>query len=213
MIECGVSWNTIKKSLNYDISNLLCCLVSHIHSDHSKSILDLLKSGIDVYSTAEVKEKHPLVTALKPKERIQIGDFYITPLPVPHSCECYAFLIYHNEFGKLIFATDCSNFKYRIPNINHILIEANYSEDLVINNMCEGFNTRSLYDNHLEINNSIKSLKANFNSGLQNIVLLHLSDNNSDEKDFIKITKKELAFENVFSASKGLEINILKDEF
>ena len=139
--------------------------------------------------------------------------FRSQPLSVPHSCECYAYIIQHEEFGKLVFATDCSAFKYKIKSVNHWLLEANYSEQILITKMCDNEISRSLYWNHLELEDCINALKVNFSADTQSITLIHLSDTNSDEKEFVKRVKRELGFDNVVVADRGMEIEIQKSEF
>ena len=38
LIELGVKWDNILNGLNYKTGDIVGCLVSHRHSDHSKSI-------------------------------------------------------------------------------------------------------------------------------------------------------------------------------
>ena len=146
-------------------------------------------------------------------EKTRIGGFLIQPLLVPHSCECYAYIIQHEEFGKLVFATDCSAFKYKIKSVNHWLLEANYSEQILINKMCDDDLGRSLYGNHLELEDTVAVLKANFCSATQSVTLIHLSDTNSNEKEFVKRVKDEFGFDNVTAATSGQTIILEKEEF
>ena len=156
---------------------------------------------------------HPKVKVPKMGEKTQIGGFSIQPLSVPHSCECYAYIIQHKELGKLVFATDCSAFKYKIKSVNHWLLEANYSEQILIDKMCDNEMGRSLYGNHLELEDCINALKVNFSADTQSITLIHLSDTNSDEKEFIQRVKDELGFDNVTAATSGQTIILEKEEF
>ncbi len=145
--------------------------------------------------------------------KTQIGGFKAHPLLVPHNTECYAYIITHEEFGKIVFATDCSDFKYKIKGVQHWLIESNYSDDIIIDNMCNNEYSRSASENHLEIGQTIDVLKHNYSPELQSIGLLHLSNGNSNAKEFIQRVKSELCFENVFVADKNLEIELNKSEF
>ena len=150
---------------------------------------------------------------LKKGIKTRIGNFIVQPIPVDHSCECYAFLIENKNIGRLVFATDCSLFPYKIKNVHHFFIEANYSDDIAIDNMCNGFDNRSSSNHHLEINDTIEALKRNYSSSLQTICLLHLSSGNSNANEFKQRVKDELGFSNVYVADKGLTINLDKDEF
>lgn len=146
-------------------------------------------------------------------EKTLIGGFSIQPLLVPHSVECYAYIITHEEFGKLVFCTDATSFKYKIKNVNHWLIEANYSEQILIDKMCDNSMGRSLYQHHHELEDCIKALKVNFSADTQNILLIHLSDGNSDEKSFVQRVKDELGFDRVDAARPNQIINLEREEF
>jgi phosphoribosyl 1,2-cyclic phosphodiesterase len=213
IIELGCSWNDILCNLNYDLSRVCAALVTHKHHDHAKSISNALKYGLSVYSTKDVQSICQDAKMLKKGVKTRIGNFTVQPIPVDHSCECYAFLIEHDDIGRLVFATDCESFPYKIKNVHHFLIEANYSEEIAIDNMCNGFDNRSLSNQHLEINDTIDALKRNYTPSLQNIFLLHLSSGNSNADEFKQRVKDELGFSNVYVADKGLTIKLDKDEF
>ena len=211
--ELGCSWSEILSQLTFDLSRVSGALVSHRHQDHAKSISNALKYGLSVYSTEDVQSIHPKVKVLKKSHKTRIGRFVVQPIPIKHSVECYAFLIEHDDIGRLVFVTDCESFPYKIKNVHHFLIEANYSEDIAIDNMCNGFDNRSMSNQHLEINDTIDALKQNYSPSLQTVLLLHLSSGNSNANEFKQRVKDELGFSNVYVADRGLTINLDKDEF
>lgn len=213
IIELGCSWKDIMSNLNYDLSKVRGTLVSHKHLDHSKSIPNALRYGLSVYSCEDVQSIHSKVKVLKKGVKTRIGGFIVQPIPVEHSCECYAFLIEHKDIGRLAFVTDCVSFPYKIKNVNHWLIEANNDEMLMIDHLCEGYNSHSMSNQHLEINDTIDVLKRNYSLSLQTILLLHLSAGNSNAEGFKQRVKEAIGVSNVFIADKGLTINLEKDEF
>jgi hypothetical protein len=58
-----------------------------------------------------------------------------------------------------------------------------------------------------------RTILANDTSKLRNIVLLHLSDGNSDEESFIKTIKDATGIPNVFAAKKDLKIDLNAEPF
>lgn len=184
-----------------------------MHKDHSLSIPNAIKNGLSVYSCSEVQSAHPQVKVLKNGLKTQIGGFSVQPLPLEHSCECIGFIISHKECGKILFATDCSKFLYRIKGCNHILIESNWSEDVVLDNVINDDTPAAHYENHLELKDAISAIRENYSGDLMNVVLLHLSANNSDEKFFVDNVKSEIGFSNVYIAKKRLEIELSTCEF
>lgn len=213
LLELGVAWNDILNGLNYNLKKVVGCLVSHKHNDHAKSIPNALKSGVSVFSCEEVSTIHKGVKTLYKGFKKTIGGFVIIPLPLKHNCECYGYIIKHKEFGKLVFATDCLDFKYKVKDVNHWLIECNHSEDIMIDNMCNNIYSVSANENHLEISKTIKALNANYSCELQNIVLLHLSQGNADKVSFIGRVKEEVCFNSVFVAESGFELELNESEF
>lgn len=214
IIELGLPWKEIMSHLNYDIGCVVAAICSHEHQDHAnkETIKKAIFYGIDVYSCHDVAKMNKGVKELKKGRKTSIGGFKIQPIPLKHSCECYGFLIEHDEMGKLVFATDCSEFLYRIKNVNYWLIEANYSEDVLIDNACNNKEMRSRHEHHLELNDTIYALKENFSSCTNAIVLLHLSDGNSNAEMFKKRIIEELGFFNIYIAEKDLYLR-LEDDF
>lgn len=145
--------------------------------------------------------------------KTRIGKFLIQPIPLKHNVDCIGFVIDTPKDGRIVFATDCESFPYKIKNVNHWLIECNYSEDLIIDHLCDGYNSRSMSGNHLEINDTIDALKRNYSPVLQTVVLCHLSDGNSNAEDFKSRVQSELGFPNVYVAESGMTIELNKEEF
>lgn len=215
VIELGVSWSNIIKALDYDVRNVVAAIVSHGHSDHAKrdTVNNMLGYGIPIYSCVEVAMTYKGVHTLKKNQKTLIGGFKIQPIPLQHSVECFGFIVEHEEFGKLVFATDCSEFCYRIKNVNHWFIECNWSEDILVDNLCDNSEMRSRHEHHLELNDTILALKENFSPLLNTIVLLHLSNGNSNSEMFKKRVSEELGFFNIYIAEKGLSLHLEKEEF
>ena len=213
IIELGCGWNDILSNIKYDLSNVRGCLVSHRHKDHSKSIPNALKYGLSVYSCKDVQSIHSEVKVLKKGVKTRIGGFLIQPIPLKHNVECIGFVIDNPATNRIVFATDCESFPYKIKGVSHFLIEANNDESLIIDHLCDGYNSRSMSGNHLEINDTIDALKRNYSPALQTVVLCHLSDGNSNAEDFKQRVQTELGFPNVYVAESGMIIELNKEEF
>jgi phosphoribosyl 1,2-cyclic phosphodiesterase len=149
---------------------------------------------------------------LKPKIQYKIGGFVVMALPVQHNCENYSFLITHKEFGSLVFCTDAVSFPYKIKGLNHLLIEANNSEDLMIDNLCRNQEIRSHNEYHMEINQTIEAIKRNMNPELRTLMLVHLSDGQSDEKLFQKMVFEEVGIRPII-ADKNVKVELNSEDF
>lgn len=214
LIELGVAWKDILKSLNYKIDDVCGCVVSHKHTDHANkdTIKKVIQYGIPIYSCKETREVNERIINIKKSRKTSVGGFKIQPIPLHHSCECFGYLIETQDNQRIVFATDCCEFLYKIKKVNHWLIECNWSEDVLIDNMCDNAEMRSRHEHHLELNDTIFALKENFSSSMNTIVLLHLSNGNSNEEMFKSRISEELGFFNIYIAKKGLSLQ-LQDDF
>lgn len=142
LLELGINFKNIKKELGFNLNNVVGALVSHEHKDHCKCVNEVITSGIDVYmskgTAAGIEFKAPIETVnyrvqqLKHAESYRIGSFLVVPFNVQHDVnEPLGFLIYHKDIGKILFATDTYYLKNTFMDIDHVLIECNYSEDVL----------------------------------------------------------------------------------
>ena len=188
ILECGEKFSKVKESLNFDLSGVVGALSSHVHLDHSKYINEFTSSGIKVYSNKSTVNKFGGETSnlkiVEPKKQFNVGSFSVIPFLVRHdpTIETYGFLINHIEMGKCVFLTDLVYSKYLFPSVNNWLIEANYCDEKV--NSSNGFLSQRIINSHLSVQNCIKLLQANDLSQTNNICLIHLSDSNSNSKEF-----------------------------
>lgn len=193
LIECGIKYKDIQVALNFDTKRVVGCLLSHEHKDHSKGLKDVLRAGIDVFmskGTAEAEGiKHHRINIVENKKQFKIGTFTILPFDVEHDVnEPFGFLIANEQDDKLLFATDTYYIKYKFTGLTHLMIECNYSQTILDDNIKTGVvpqvMKRRLMQSHFSLENVIEFLKANDLSKVDEIHLLHLSDTNSNELEF-----------------------------
>lgn len=222
LIECGVNIKEIKQALDFDYSKVVGCVVTHEHLDHAKSAVDVARLGIDVYCSLGTMKARSLgslnrVNRIQSKQTIQIGSFKIMAFDVQHdAAEPLGFLIDHPDCGKVLFLTDTNYCKYTFPGLNNIIIEANFSKEIIDRKFGpesgKEFLRNRILRSHFSLENCKDMLKANDLSKVNNIVLIHLSDSNSNEKQFQKEVS-ELTGKNVSVAFKGMEIEFNKTPF
>ncbi|CAI6222942.1 Lactamase-B domain-containing protein [Bacillus subtilis] len=178
------------------MSQFAGCLVSHEHGDHCKAIKDVLKAGIDCYmspgTAGAIGISHHRIKPVRAKQPFKVGSWSIMPFDVQHDvAEPYGFLLANEDGDKLLFATDTYYIKYKFPGLTHIMVECNYSNEILNENIESGhtppFMKRRLLQSHFSLENVKEFLKANDLSRVQEIWLLHLSESNSDE-EFLKKT-------------------------
>jgi phosphoribosyl 1,2-cyclic phosphodiesterase len=218
IIDCGVNWDHIKKAVDFRFSNIDGLLISHQHGDHSKSIDKAIGRALKIYTSNLCAgglgiSSYANLYTLENFKISQIGDFQVMPLPLDHDAPCQGFVINHYSVGTIVFATDTTDFPYVIPNVNHWIIEANFCEEILKEKIEQGndnyLNSRVI-NSHMSIQKTIKALQRNNLNNTKIITLIHLSDRNSDEARFLKITEQKIGIP-TFVASNGMELNLSND--
>ncbi|WP_374717912.1 MBL fold metallo-hydrolase [Neobacillus sp.] len=193
LLECGINYRDIQKGLQFQMSQIAACLITHEHGDHCKSIKDVLKAGIDCYmstGTAEaISVKHHRIKNVEAKKQFTIGTWTILPFDVQHDVsEPLGFLLVNQQGEKLLFATDTYYIKYKFKGLTHIMVECNYSLEILNENIARGsvpkVMKQRLMRSHFNLENVKDFLRANDLKKVQEIWLLHLSDSNSDAERF-----------------------------
>lgn len=194
LIEAGARYKEMLAGLDYKIETVNGMIVSHEHKDHSKYIEQYLKKGLLVHMPRSMKNNLDLshvynAISVDIGVTYELGNFTIKAFELVHSVDCFGYYIYHKDLGKMLFITDTEYVKYRFSKlgINHIVVEANYSKELLNRSKV---NSNHVLKGHMEINTTTNFLKENDTSSLKNVVLVHLSDSNSDEQLFSKLTTK-----------------------
>ena len=198
IIEAGVPFKEVKVALGFNVRKIVGMVVSHSHGDHSKYATEYEKAGIPIFKPYECETINRVTANLTET----YANFSITEIGLVHDVLCYGFYINHPEIGNLVYASDTEYIKYRFKNLNHILVEANHSIDLVDRNAAK---YEHQIRGHMSIETTCNFLEANKNPLLLNVVLCHLSQDSADEKLFLD-KAKDVVDCNVYIASKGLEI-------
>ncbi|HHY42544.1 MAG TPA: MBL fold metallo-hydrolase [Thermoanaerobacterales bacterium] len=211
LLECGIGINNILRNLKFGVSSLAGCLVSHGHKDHAKAVKDLMKFGIDIYlsqgTADEISGLGPWrhrINIIKAKQQFKIGTWTILPFETQHdAAEPLGFLFANQAGEKLLYATDTYYIRYKFSGLTHIMVECNYSIDILNENIRAGkvyqAQKNRILKSHFSLENVKDFLRANDLSQVREIWLLHLSDGNSDAKRF-KQEIQELTGKMVFVA-------------
>lgn len=202
LIECGIPFKELQKRLNFQVSRLDGCLVSHGHGDHSKSIQQVMDAGVDVYCTkgtfaeCNVKSNFHRFNPVGENEFFHVGPWRLRTFDTVHDCEGSVGFVVHEpgEGDRLVFITDTGYCRYTFPGMTHLMVEANFSEEILSANVDAGridkARARRVRENHFSIERVVDLLKANDLSRLREIRLLHLSSGNSNEAMFKRMIQE-----------------------
>lgn len=217
IIEVGLPIKSIQRGLNYNISNIVGAIGTHSHLDHMHSAKEIMKIGIDLFVTKETADALGLsghrLNIIEPLKQFEIGDFIILGFPTEHDCPgSVGYLIQYRPTGeKLLFLTDSYYSKYKFSGLSYIMIECNYIKETLDANIAAGLIDERmkprLLQSHFSLEHVKEFLQANDLSQCREIILLHLSDSNSDAARMIKEIK-ELTGITPKIAAPGLEVNL-----
>lgn len=213
LLELGINFKNIKKELGFDLSKVVGALVTHEHKDHSKCVNDAIVSGIDVYmsegTAAGIEFKVPIemvsnrLNYLRHNVPKNIGGFTIIPFNTQHDVnEPLGFLIYHPKLGKIVFATDTYYLKNKFQNVDHVLIECNYSEDVLPT--LPPWRARTI-KSHMSLETLKETLPTWNLEKTKDITLIHISNDNGNPDRFQKEIEKLTGIK-TYAAVPGLEI-------
>lgn len=215
IIEAGVRFIEVKKALGFDIRKVSGCLITHQHNDHAKYIKAMVESGFPTLALEEVWNAKGVTGSraycIERGKGYRFGRFKVLPFDACHDVPCVGYLIDHPETGRIMFLTDSCMCEYVFPGLNQVMIECNYSDAKLVEAINAGRTLPSqrerLMTSHMELNTCKGFLCANDLTNVANIVLLHLSDNNSDEKNFVSEIERQTG-KVVYAAHTGLEIEL-----
>ena len=223
IIECGVAPERAFQETHIQPSKVSGCLISHEHGDHAAFADRYTRYGMRVFASmgtirAAGLSASPRVLSLQALRPAIVGEFVVTPFNVYHdAAEPLGFLVTHPELGKLLFATDTVRLDCGFRGINHILIEANWSEAILDKRVGSGeedvARAARIKSTHLSLERACDYVRQVDNRLLENVVLLHLSDRNSDEEKFRETMSFSPRLSSVYVARPGLKIELENANF
>ena len=211
LLECGLTYKKLQKKIGFNLSNIVACLVTHSHKDHSKCVSELIHRGIKVYMSYGTAKKLGVenVEIIDDMEQFNVGSFDCISFNVFHDDpEPLGFLLKSRVDGDvLVFATDTVNLRYNFPGLNILAIEANFDPEILARS--EKIPDKVKYRierTHMSIDVLCDYLRTMDLSMCREIHLLHLSDGMSHEINFVnKVRKVVPPHINVSACSK--EVN------
>ncbi len=193
LIECGVRFRDIQQWLEFRVCDLGGCLVSHEHQDHARAASEMMRAGVDCYMSRGTQEARGVhghhLRIIRAREEFTVGTWRVLPFETQHdAAEPLGFLLANRNGEKLLYATDTYYVRYRFRGLTHIMVECNYALDIlranVESDVVPGVLKNRVLRSHMSLEHLKDFLRANDLSRVQEIWLLHLSDDNSDAARF-----------------------------
>lgn len=199
ILDCGIPIKSIKKGLNWDISRIVGVCVSHGHTDHAKSVKDFEDMGISVFKPYDETKACPL--------KIRYGSFDIQAFKLPHNgTPNYGYYI-KADGQKILYLTDFEycQFNFKALEVNHILIECNYQQDLVSRDLP---NFEHKIRGHCSLDTCKNFIAANKTNALRTVILCHLGAETTIDEECVAEVEKVAGNANVSVARKGKTIEL-----
>ena len=200
ILDCGISFKDIKIGLDFDLSRVVGVLVTHQHLDHSKSVADFKKYGIDVWQPYLDEKKI---------QKNQFGSFKVQCFDLPHNgTENRGFLI-EADGQKILYMTDFEYCSYVFAKqmVNHILVECNYQQEYVDKDLP---NFEHKVRGHCSLDTCKEFVKTNATDSLDTVILLHMGQETCNPIECVAEVQKAANKAYVDYARAGLEVE-LKD--
>lgn len=193
LIDPGIRFKRLQKKTDFSLSKYDFVLLSHEHKDHCRAINNLLTLGIKCYMSAGTRaalgitDSSALITFAN--HQFEHLSWRVLSFGTIHDAmEPLGFLIESPSGEKILYATDTAWINFRFSGVTHWMIEANYHADLLWKNKNMPEETKKrIRASHFEIASLAQFFAGQDLSKTEEIYLIHLSDDNSDEKEFIKI--------------------------
>jgi len=219
LIECGCTWNQLIKALDYKLENVVGCLLSHEHKDHSHCVEKVMENGIDVYSSfntfVELFIENRRAKEIMGKEGFFVGDtFDVFPFDVNHDAtEPLGFVVTDRSSSKpwehLLFVTDTSHIVQRFAlQFNIIALCCNYDgEKLHALEEAGEINTelaKRLLTSHMEWHETMRYIREFCKRDkCTEIHLLHMSRSNIDAEKVRSKFEKEFFVRTLIAGNGG----------
>lgn len=224
LLEAGVPFIDTKKALGFQIAKAVACLITHEHKDHAGRIEEVMACAVPCYCSEGTagaiqykSRRRPGI--LQEGKLYEFGKFLVQPFGVVHdAAQPFGYYIAHPDLGShgesLLFATDTAYLKHTFTGLHTVLIEANYSLPLLAEGTKSGRIPAAVRDriikSHMSLEHAVQTLQANDLSRLHNVVLIHLSSDNSNAADFKAYAERNIrvAGADFHIAQPGLEISL-----
>lgn len=218
LLDAGLTLRQLRLATEHRVSQLDGVLVTHSHADHARGVPELLKAGVTCAMRLETAEalgvaSHHRVRILAPQDgettRVPyaFGPWAVVPFDVQHDVPNLGYVL-ATKHSRLLYLTDTPYCRYRFDGLTHVVLEANYSLEILKRRVRDGDLNETLAARiiraHLGLERAIELLAANDLSSVREIWLTHLSAGNSDEAAF-KAAVERATGKPVYVAGEGVK--------
>ncbi len=224
LLEAGLPIRQIIRSIP-DWRLVKGCLITHEHGDHAKSAEAVAQMGVKTYmsaGTAEAIREDGCLTefnAVQMLSAFTVGEFTVMPFEAQHdAAEPCGYLIRYEPTGETaLYATDTYYLRQTFPGVHYWIVECNYVDELIDAQREDGDLSPALRSrlkkSHMSLRRLLDALRANDLRKTRAIVLVHLSNERSDERAMVQAVKEVTGIDEVVAATAGISIPLELNPF
>ena len=196
LLDAGIPFKNINAVAEYQPIDY--AFITHEHGDHANkaTIKTLLERGTEVYMTKGTRyalkfENRHNLHALKYKfnmKPLKIGSIKVKLLEVMHdAAEPTAFWIGDDD-DKILYVTDAFTIPFDNTAFTKMVIETNFSEDVLKESEIDTFQKKRIFDNHISVERVATHLDLKKRCGeledLKEVHLIHISKRHGNATGF-----------------------------
>ncbi len=203
LIDVGINYLKIKKSLGKNTSKLDGVLITHTHSDHIGGLSSLIKKeDIKVYIKEALLES---IQKIVPEEQIviideefNIKDINIKVINGSHDVPAFGFIL-ENKEKSIVYLTDTGYINRKYHNLTKdktvYIIESNHDEKMLMEGSYPYILKQRIISDKGHLSNIYTGqfLKKVIGPNTKYIVLAHISENNNTPELAIEQVSEQLA--------------------
>ena len=205
IIDCGTTkryLNQCFERLHYNYHKADGMLITHTHKDHVSQLR--MFDELPLFSCA--KTQRPDAHDIQPYDRLRIGSFDITVLPMSHDCEGTVGYVLESGQEKLVYVTDTGYIRRDVMpylvNADYYVFESNHNIEMLMQTSRPVFVKQRIINDygHLCNEDSAHVLTQVIGDKTKEIVLAHISQEGNHRQLAVDTLVKELKRKNLSSA-------------
>lgn len=180
ILDCGISLKETKIALNFDLSKVAGCFLSHGHTDHCKYRHEYEGLGVPMLT--------PYDTDVA-RASLYMGNYYIQAFKNPHGdINSYGALIRHKTGETILYLTDLSfcRYSFKACKINHFLVEVNYQEKYVD---MDAPNFKHKIGGHCSLETCKGIIQTNLTPSMKSVIAIHLGFGSTNPTEIVEEIK------------------------
>ena len=199
ILDAGIPIAGIKKLVDWKVTDISSCFISHSHKDHLLSAHKIKNMGIPVFEPY-----------LGGSQKFEKDGWKMSAFPLPHDdVENRGIFIICPDGHRMLYLTDFaySPYSFQKQKVQTILIECNHMDEM------EKGDNEGKFEHVLRGHSNLSVvkdfLKINQTEALKTVILCHLSTTNADADEMVRQVQEVVGDKvKVYVAERNMKIEL-----